>query len=599
MGNVNSAYVKRGVKCKVLSSLDEGGWLPINPSLQSGDAVYEIDHTYAHSANAVDADGNITYVSTNAGEPTIITFAAPVHVRITPTTYQGSFVWHDLACELITNGSDWALTPGAINRVTVTGQSAKGNGNNIRSNEDWGELISEEVTELRLIASGADAVRVEIIPYDIKEVCDVIAEMQAEIEANAVPEQVFESTSNALFPFATTFESNLGGSVTVTPLQFIPTATGYNVRDTLSGAIIGTIVFPIPVSVVNSIDLKAGTNANEFVVEITYTDDNGVQQTVTDATPITIPSGPWNNPDGTPATEGSTHLTFREQGVSVGRQSNAGTTMTLSPLHNNDNNNIRIETYFPPNTVYNAGDLGTGEKIVAGLDFDWYSDTVRQGIARANGGTLTHYVFNFSGQDVLRMAKSGQLELPTYGTGTHTGTPTFALSVDTNGKVIETPRTTVEVETARVAVSSVPAQDVNDNGVITTTEQRADTGWTVTDANGNHAYTGTPDRVRITAQVSQSIAQNANIQRPAPLLALQKLIGGTWTTIAESATGYIRDASDHEQSSNTITHTDPAPGTDPTYRLLSEQETANGGVVTAEFGNFALEAVERVEVLAP
>ena len=49
-------------------------------------------------------------------------------------------------------------------------------------------------------------------------------------------------------------------------------------------------VIPAPVSVVNSIDLKPTGNANEFTIEIVYTNDAGVQTTITDTTPITIPS---------------------------------------------------------------------------------------------------------------------------------------------------------------------------------------------------------------------------------------------------------------------------------------------------------------------
>jgi hypothetical protein len=55
---------------------------------------------------------------------------------------------------------------------------------------------------------------------------------------------------------------------------------------TISGG--NTITLPTPVSVVNSINFKNTTNANEFTVEIVYTNDLGVQTTVIDTTPVII-----------------------------------------------------------------------------------------------------------------------------------------------------------------------------------------------------------------------------------------------------------------------------------------------------------------------
>lgn len=141
------------------------------------------------------------------------------------------------------------------------------------------------------------------------------------------------------------------------------------------------------------------------------------------------------------------------------------------------------------------------------------------------------------------------------------------------------------------AVANVLNQDVNDADVvdIDITNALLEGNWQ--DAtNGGIQYIGTPDKVRIDATVAQSIAQNANVQRPNPILNIEKLIGGAWSQVATSATGYIRDATDHEMSSNTIWYIDINPGSNPTYRLSSDQESSQGGVVTSFSGQFYLKA---------
>lgn len=134
-------------------------------------------------------------------------------------------------------------------------------------------------------------------------------------------------------------------------------------------------------------------------------------------------------------------------------------------------------------------------------------------------------------------------------------------------------------------------QDVNDNDTINITAARLDTGWAT--ASGGLGYTGDPDRVRIAAMVHQQDPGNA-VARANPTLQVQRSnnAGGTWADISpESATGYIRDATGHGESSNTVSFVDHAPGTNPIYRLVSRQESAEGDPVTVVSGQLACEAV--------
>ena len=93
----------------------------------------------------------------------------------------------------------------------------------------------------------------------------------------------------------------------------------------------------------------------------------------------------------------------------------------------------------------------------------------------------------------------------------------------------------------------------------------------------------------------QSIAQNVSLQRVSPVLELQRSTdgGGTYTTVAASATGYIRDISDHEESSNSIFYRDINPPAGVQYRLNKRQE-ALAGAVDLINGQFDLEAITNV-----
>ena len=82
-------------------------------------------------------------------------------------------------------------------------------------------------------------------------------------------------------------------------------------------------------------------------------------------------------------------------------------------------------------------------------------------------------------------------------------------------------------------------------------------------------------------------AAQTNRQRAAPALILERDTGGTWTPLATSATGYIRDISGHDESSNTIAFVDVDPGTDPTYRLMFREESNERDSTIVQSGQFA------------
>ena len=144
-----------------------------------------------------------------------------------------------------------------------------------------------------------------------------------------------------------------------------------------------------------------------------------------------------------------------------------------------------------------------------------------------------------------------------------------------------------------IANAAIDVQDVNDNGLIEWTQNLTTGAW-VDNGDNTFSYQGNAEYIVINAQVHQEIANGGNIQRPAPVLHLERSNdgGANWTIIATSANGYIRDVSDHEESSNNIFYRDIQPPQGSTYRLFSEQEGTIGGVVTSTLGQFDLEACE-------
>ncbi|MEM7377592.1 MAG: hypothetical protein AAF460_08815 [Pseudomonadota bacterium] len=145
-----------------------------------------------------------------------------------------------------------------------------------------------------------------------------------------------------------------------------------------------------------------------------------------------------------------------------------------------------------------------------------------------------------------------------------------------------------QFETTRVAAATIAAgTDMNSDLVPNLDQVRAEAGWAFT-AN-SFTFTGSPDRIRFSIQVHQVIANNVNRQRACPVLHLRR----NGTIVATSASGYIRDATDHEESSASISFLDVTPGTNPVYDFLTETESNQTGNVPVETSSIGAEAIVR------
>lgn len=132
------------------------------------------------------------------------------------------------------------------------------------------------------------------------------------------------------------------------------------------------------------------------------------------------------------------------------------------------------------------------------------------------------------------------------------------------------------------------AEDV----VIGLTTLREDSGWQM--ASDEVVFTGSPDRIRIEAMerwgtLGEPI--DSALQRVSPVLYLQKLVSASWTLQASAHTGYTRHTNDITTASNTICFTDPEPGTDPSYRLVSRRGSNITDSIPITLGHLTLEAV--------
>lgn len=101
---------------------------------------------------------------------------------------------------------------------------------------------------------------------------------------------------------------------------------------------------------------------------------------------------------------------------------------------------------------------------------------------------------------------------------------------------------------------------------------------------------GQADRVYLAADVYMTNTQNTAFARIAPELLLQKLISGSWVTVARGASGYQRHTTGHRASSLHARWIDPNPSVDQQYRLQGFQGGNQNDVLNINLGTFTVEA---------
>ncbi|MEL6277180.1 MAG: hypothetical protein AAFU03_18920, partial [Bacteroidota bacterium] len=109
---------------------------------------------------------------------------------------------------------------------------------------------------------------------------------------------------------------------------------------------------------------------------------------------------------------------------------------------------------------------------------------------------------------------------------------------------------------------------------------RLDGDWSFDGATDVFTCTCVPDHVDLKVNIKVSIANGSSVQRPVQVVEIVRISDGK--IMASAATGYIRDASDHEEASYNFSVVDESPGVNPAYKITYIKEGSNSGVVTID-----------------
>ena len=119
-----------------------------------------------------------------------------------------------------------------------------------------------------------------------------------------------------------------------------------------------------------------------------------------------------------------------------------------------------------------------------------------------------------------------------------------------------------------------------------TNVRRQDTGISINGANTLVTVAGRPNYIDINVNIKIGIADTDNKQRPNQVVRLVRSDG---KVLASSATGYIRDTGDHEESSYNFTVTDAFPIENANYRVTAIRESNNIGSVPLDIDETQLD----------
>ena len=233
-------------------------------------------------------------------------------------------------------------------------------------------------------------------------------------------------------------------------------------------------------TVIDNIDLKPTGTANQFTIEVTWTDGDGVVHTTTDPTPIDVvdSQSPWDNPDNTAADQSSGDIKYTAGNVGIGVTPAYGLHVGQADIYAKDftTSGGSVTQY-----IQRAND-GVG-------NFQQYWNTLGTGAATriSNGPALNEefsansdwYQVRGAGTDVLGSAitwtnihyynmATGQHWFPEYGVGQFPNTnPAYLLGVGANGVVVEVdPDTLGADDTDDQTLSTSPVSDTEVEVII-------------------------------------------------------------------------------------------------------------------------------------
>lgn len=347
------------------------------------------------------------------------------------------------------------------------------------------------------------------------------------------------------------------------------------------------------------------------VLTSTVTEDGN---TLSDTQDLSVFFGPWDNPDASPATQGSGNIQYTAGDVGIGLTPLAG-------LHLSDSREFRQD--------FTSSGGGTGSYFQVANDgsgnFNQYWNSLGTTTpTRAGGGnalnqefTGTSDWFQIRGADSdaagtpivwkeihwLNM-ETAQHRFNEYGDGVfEDNNPAYILGVQADGDVVEidpstlggAPSNTVFVDQTFDATFGLTNADIHNNGaIVQMTNKVLDAGWSR--AANVVSYAGRPEKVKGYVSINAPDA-GASSYWARPKLRVSR--GRAIIAIIDDLVMQQNGTYDGDATVNGVFF-DKQPGANPSYTFeWYDQENRTATLPPIEESQIALEATVKIEVYAP
>ena len=212
----------------------------------------------------------------------------------------------------------------------------------------------------------------------------------------------------------------------------------------------------IDFTVIDNIDLKPTGTANQFTIEVKWTDGDGVVHTTTDPTPIDVvdSQSPWDNPDNTAADQSSGDIQYTEGNIGFGVTPEYGAHVAQDYIY--------AKSFLASGGTESAY-IQRSNDGVGNFQQYWNTEGTSEPVRLSNGPVLNHefsansewYQMRGAGTDSIGTAvnwtathlwhmETGQHWFGQYGQGTFdNAAPARLLGVSSSGVVVEVDPDTV------------------------------------------------------------------------------------------------------------------------------------------------------------
>lgn len=181
------------------------GDCPFEPITSVNGALADGTTYTVTNSTSIAPDGDITWGEAGIGSSLTITFSSPVNIAITKTFADTNFnVWENGLIGIataVTDGGDWVFSPGSMPGTTFasgdTVSAGPNQGSNIKSDDDWGQIQTNQATSIIFTGVAFDAYNFSAQGLNCQlPVCDVVDQNRDNI--NDVESRLFSGDYNDL-----------------------------------------------------------------------------------------------------------------------------------------------------------------------------------------------------------------------------------------------------------------------------------------------------------------------------------------------------------------------------------------------------------------